>query len=452
MAVTLLFKSNVLKVSRYRKYWIGLWCYWLSYTASAQKNWTLADCLAFAQTNNIQLQQANLIQDKQVLAFQRARNQALPTLDARVRSAGNWGFLIDPSTNVLSNQFNLGNQASLTLNLDLFNGFANANRLKLSRQEISTANYAYQIRRNAISLEVMDSFLEVLVAGEQLRNAKQRSAYLAKQHQKVKAQVSKGVLSKRDILTLQSLIATEDLTGVYAEVSLEKARFNLMKVMGLPLTEAISVDTIRLPDYWLPAERTLDEVMDASLTSLPELKAAESMVQSTDHAWQIERASFKPVLAFTAQLATRTSNYKPEGFSSQLRDNLNQQVGFSFYMPIFNRFLMKNTDQRAKLDIRFSQLAYQQVDRDLRDNVMQAFLACKGAARKLKALQIQYDAISEEYRYAVKMLELGGIDAVGYSETRSRLIAAQSELLQTKYDSFFKDKVLDFYQGKPLSF
>ncbi|GAB3037993.1 TolC family protein [Spirosoma pulveris] len=398
------------------------------------------------------MQQASLIQDKRVLAFQRARNQALPTLDARVRSAGNWGFLIDPSTNVLSNQFNLGNQTSLNLNLDLFNGFANTNRLKLGRQEIMTAQYTYQINLNAISLEVMYSFLEVLVAHEQLRNSKQRSAYLAKQLQKVKAQVSKGVLSRRDILTLQSLIATEDLTGVYAEVSLEKARFNLMKVMGLPLTNAISVDTISIPDHWLPAERTLDEVLDVSLTNLPDLKAAESMVQSTFHAWQIERASYKPVLAFTAQIATRTSNYKQEGFSSQLRDNLNQQVGFSFYIPIFNRFLLKNTDQRARLDIRSSRLAYQQVDRDLRDKVINAFLACKGAARKLKALYIQYDAISEEYRYAVKMLELGGIDAVSYSETRSRLIAAQSELLQTRYDSFFKDKVLDFYQGKPLAF
>ena len=81
---------------------------------------------------------------------------------------------------------------------------------------------------------------------------------------------------------------------------------------------------------------------------------------------------------------------------------------------------------------------------------MSALLDYKAAAKKYRVLQLQYNLLSEEHRYAAKMLELGGLNAMEYSVTRSRLVTAQSELVQAKYDCFFKQKTLDFYQGKPL--
>ena len=184
--------------------------------ASGQKRWTFAECLAFARTNNNQIRQAGVTQDKGVVQLRAAKNLILPVVDARVRTASNWGFIIDPSTNVLSNSFNLGNQASLNANLDLFKGFANVNQTRLRTQELTTANYGYQVSINSVSLEVAYSFLQVLLAQEQLNSSQQRSVYLAKQQQKVKAQVDKGVLNRRTLLNLRSLVAAEDLLSVYA--------------------------------------------------------------------------------------------------------------------------------------------------------------------------------------------------------------------------------------------
>ncbi|WP_277235095.1 TolC family protein [Hymenobacter sp. YC55] len=421
-----------------------------SHAASAQKTWTLGDCLSFAQTNNLQVQQASLLQDKSVVQLNTAKKSFLPTVNARVRTTGNWGFLIDPSTNELSDQFNFGNQAALNMNLNLFNGFATSHQIRLRTQQVAAATYDYQVSSNSISLNIVYAFLQVLLGQEQLKNSKQRATYLAEQQRKVKNQVDKGVLSKRDWLDIQSQVAAEELQTVYAENGVDKAILNLKQAVGLPLTEDITVQTGKIPDDWLPTELSSAEVVSSAATTLPDLKAAQARVEATQHAWQLERASYKPTFALTAQLATRTSNYKTEVFTNQVLDNLNRRVGLSLYVPIANRYQLRNTDQLAKLNAESAKLSYQQVERDVSGKVMGALLDYKAATKKYRVLQLQYNLLSEEHRYAAKMLELGGLNAMEYSVTRSRLVTAQSELVQAKYDCFFKQKALDFYQGKPL--
>ena len=419
-------------------------------TACAQRSWTFAECLAFARTNNYQIRQAGVTQGKRTVQLRAAENLILPVVDASVRTGGNWGFIIDPSTNVLSNRFNLGNQAGLNARLDLFNGFATANQTKLRNQELVTATYGYQVSVNSVSLDVAYLFLQVLLAQEQVKNSQQRSAYLAKQQQKVEAQVDKGILSGRTLLNLRSLVATENLLGVYATNNVEKAQFNLMQAMGLDLNGTILIDPVSIPDQWPTTVMVLDAVVATAATALPDLKAAKAAIEVAQYTWQLQRADYMPSLALTAQLATRTSNYRTQQFGEQLRDNFNRQVGLSLYIPIFSRFMARTTNELAKLDILSAKLNYQQVDRELRHKVMSALIDYTSAAKKYGALQVQYEAISEEYRYAEKMFELGGIDTIQYGLTRSQLIAAQSDLLQAKYDCFFKQKIINFYQGKPL--
>ncbi|WP_375436951.1 TolC family protein [uncultured Hymenobacter sp.] len=447
-------KIRLASLACLKKYAIGLSLCLGSQAAVGQKTWTLAECLTFAQTNNLQVQQAGLLQNKSLVQLNTAKKSFLPTINGRVRTAGNWGFLIDPSTNELSNEFNLGNQAALNLNLNLFNGFATSHQIKLRSQQVAAATYDCQINSNNISLNIIYAFLQVLLGQEQLKNSKQRAAYLVEHQRKVKAQVDKGVLSKRDWLNLQSQVAAEDLVTVYAENSVEKALFSLKQIIGLPLTEDLAVNTGKIPDEWLPTELTNAEVLAAAATTLPDLRAAQAKIEATYHAWQLERATYKPTFALTAQLATRTSNYQTEVVTNQVLDNLNRRVGLSLYVPIANRFLLRNTDQLAKLDAESAKLNYQQVERELSGKVMSALLDYRAAAKKYRVLQLQYSLVSEEHRYAAKMLELGGLNAIEYSVTRSRLVTAQSELVQAKYDCFFKQKTLDFYQGKllPLAF
>lgn len=417
--------------------------------ARAQKRWTLAECLAQAQQNSVEVQLAQVAQRISATQLAGAQHLFLPTVEARVRSASNWGFFVDPSTNKLSSRFNFGNQAALNLSLTVFDGFATVNQLRLRQQQAAAADYGYQASTNQVQLDVTYAFLQVLLAQEQLLNSRQRAALLARQEQKVKAQVAQGALSKRDLLAVQAQAAAEGLLAVSAENGAERALFALRQLLGLPLQQELAVQPAPLALVPTDPDVPLAEVLAAA--ALPELRVAQARVEAAGYGRQLARAGYRPSLSLTGQVATRTSNYQDERFGTQLRDNLNRQVGVSLFVPLFNRFQLRSTDHVARLEELAARLRYQQVTREVEARVAGAFLECRAAARKYQALQLQYQAAGEEYRYAERMAELGEIDAVAFGVTRGRLVSAQSELVQAKYDWCFKQQILAFYQGKPLA-
>jgi outer membrane protein len=258
-------------------------------TAVAQKVWTLADCLAYASSHNAEVQQALLAQERSTVQVKAAQNAFLPTVEARMRTAGNWGFLIDPSTNELSNQFNFGNQAALNAALGVWDGGATAAQVHLRRQQAAAATYGTQARTNAVLLTVTSAYLQVLLTQEQVANATQRTAALTTQKRKVQAQVDKGVLSKRDLLAIQSQAAAEELLGVYADNSAEQALFDLRLVLGLPLQTVLRVQPVDVPDPGLLPDTPLAEVLAAPTPALPEYQAAQARVQAAQFASQVER-------------------------------------------------------------------------------------------------------------------------------------------------------------------
>ena len=59
--------------------------------------------------------------------------------------------------------------------------------------------------------------------------------------------------------------------------------------------------------------------------------------------------------------------------------------------------------------------------------------------------------MEESFRYTEQKFNVGLVTPVDYNTEKSKLLQAQSELAQSKYQYIFKTKVLDFYKGIPLS-
>ncbi|MDP4587216.1 MAG: TolC family protein, partial [Flavobacteriales bacterium] len=66
--------------------------------------------------------------------------------------------------------------------------------------------------------------------------------------------------------------------------------------------------------------------------------------------------------------------------------------------------------------------------------------------------QASVEATTLAFEYAQVQYEAGVINAVDYTNSRIRRDNAQADLIRNKYDYIFRTKVLDFYQGKALSF
>ena len=56
------------------------------------------------------------------------------------------------------------------------------------------------------------------------------------------------------------------------------------------------------------------------------------------------------------------------------------------------------------------------------------------------------------FDFAKQKYNLGAISTFEYNTAKTRVQTAQGNLIQSKYDYVFKLKVLDFYQGKTITF
>jgi outer membrane protein len=101
------------------------------------------------------------------------------------------------------------------------------------------------------------------------------------------------------------------------------------------------------------------------------------------------------------------------------------------------------------LNARFTQDLAKQ---NLYKTIAQAYANAKASLNKYNATKASVDAAAESFMYAQQKFNAGAISAFDFNSAKNRLFIAESNLLQSKYDYVFKLKVLDYYQGKPLTF
>ncbi|MFC7668834.1 TolC family protein [Hymenobacter humi] len=138
-------------------------------------------------------------------------------------------------------------------------------------------------------------------------------------------------------------------------------------------------------------------------------------------------------------------------FLSQLADNRGEFVQFSLNIPILNGLQTRVGVQRAQVNIQQVELRSEQARLQLRQTIQQSYADALAAQRRFAASSRQVEALSLAFRNAEIRFNNGLLNGTDFNIARNNLTAAESDMIQAKYEFYFRRKVLDFYQGKPLA-
>jgi outer membrane protein len=144
-------------------------------------------------------------------------------------------------------------------------------------------------------------------------------------------------------------------------------------------------------------------------------------------------------------------NYQTKTFKNQLDQNLNKSIGLFLTVPIFNRYQNKTNISKSRISVLNAELSLQLAKNQLQKSIQQAYADASAAYKKYNASLSAVDAANESFKYTEQRFNVNLINSFDYNNAKNKLIKAQSDLLQAKYDYIFKVKILDFYQGKPLT-
>ncbi|KAA3642653.1 MAG: TolC family protein [Bacteroidetes bacterium] len=437
----------------------------LSISVQAQpetKQWTLEECINHALENNIQIQQSelNLLITNQNLA--QSKYGMLPNINGFASHTYNFGQTIDPFTNQFATSQVRSNSLSLSSSVTLFNGFQTLNTVKKNQADLQASRFDMEKMQNDISLNIANFYLQILFSHELVKNAERQLQVTSGQITRIQKLVDAGSLPEGNLREIQAQYASEELQKINAENQLNITTLNLAQILRLEDASNFDVVMPNLESFQGVSELiTPGALYLTALETMPEVKSAEYSYYSAEKSKDIARGAYSPNLSATGSIGSGFSENNKEfadgelrvkPFNDQLDDNFNKSVGFRINIPIFNGMSARSNVQRAKLSLEIAELNLEDTKLQLRQKIESAHNDAIAALKRYKAAEKSVDALNLSFNYTKQRFDVGMLNSFEFNNEKNRLNNAESELLQAKYEYIFKTKVLDFYQGKAISF
>ena len=139
-------------------------------------------------------------------------------------------------------------------------------------------------------------------------------------------------------------------------------------------------------------------------------------------------------------------------FLQQMKDKIGEQVMISLNVPIFNGRQVLSNVERNKVNSKIAQNNQQDIKNQLRQSIEQASADLRAAINNYNASKEALSFSDAAYNNSDKRFNAGLMNTTDLLIQKNNLFSAKINASQAKYDYFFKLKLLEFYQGKAISF
>lgn len=196
------------------------------------------------------------------------------------------------------------------------------------------------------------------------------------------------------------------------------------------------------------------EVYQKALASRPEVVAEKYRAEAARKAVAVAKSYRYPQLSLSGGLNTHyyySSHADNNTFSSQLKNNFSQSISINLSIPIFNRFETRNGIKRAEIESKSQMLTLENTESELYQTIQQAYNNAINAQMNYQACCDAVTSCKDAFTLVTSKYNSGRVNAVEYSDIKSKYIESKCKLLQAKYQLLFAVKKLKFYGGESLN-
>ncbi|HWY38312.1 MAG TPA: TolC family protein, partial [Bacteroidia bacterium] len=295
-----------------------------------------------------------------------------------------------------------------------------------------------------------------------------------------------GSLAMSNVYDIKATLANDEYTFTTAQNNYNLSMLSLKQLLYL---DSLNSFAIEKPAFDLTAADLAaynpNDVYQSALKTQHKIKSAEYTLLSSESNLSYAKGRISPSLNFTGTLGTGYSGlakdvvgttfggFQPTGitshldtvyspiynlqtrqtpWSTQFSNNVNKSIGFSLNIPIFNGLTNYTAIKTAKLQVLSNKYGYDIARQQLFKTIAQAYADAQGALNKYASAKTALEASQQSFTYAEQKFNAGALNSFDYNNSKNRVIKSTADMLNAKYDFIFKLKVLDYYQGKPLTF
>lgn len=431
----------------------------LTVSASAQKLWTLQDCINYALENNITLQQSKLKKQSASEELKGAKAALLPTLSASTNQ--NLGYqpwkdtgistVTNGTVNTKVNKTSYNGSYSLNGQWTIWNGNRNTNTVKLDQLAEQEADLSMQETANSIQERIAQLYAQILYLDENVKVNEQMLETSKKNEERGKEMVNVGKMSKADLAQLTSQRANDEYNIVEVKSQLLNYKLQLKQILEITDEENFDVAIPEITDEQiLSAIPSLTSVYEQALLQRPEIERSQLAIKSSDVSVKIAKAGWMPNVSLTGGVNTSTNSLSNTDWSSQMKSNVNSSVGLGVSVPIYDGRSSKTAVRKAKIQQLQAQLDLQDQQKTLYTDIQQYWLNATTNQQKYKAAKSSVESARQSYDLLSEQFRLGLKNIVELMTGKDNLLSAEQNQLQSKYMTIYNKQMLNFYQGESI--
>lgn len=417
----------------------------ISTVTFSQKVYTLQECIDLALENNRDIHQQKLTYKQLEIAYNQARTDMLPNLNASLGQNFVFGRSIgldNTYQNTNSAQTSFGMSSSITL----FDGLKMKHNINARKADLMASEADLDKIEEDIEISVLAAFFHVLMNKELLLIAVEQFELSKINITRISELVERGKMSQSELYELEAQIAKEDMDRVTAENNLKLSLLDLAQIVELE--DFLSFDIVTPSIDMLIKENIIfpvNSIYGDLVLKRPEIRSTTSKMNSAKSELLMAKSQHYPILSLNLQMNTgyyRMSERYNNSFGSQIMNNISNSVGLNLSIPIFNRFQIRNSIKNAEILLESSKLNIDKAKTEFRKRIEQAYYNAQGAQSRWIAAQKSEIASREAYRFTEQKYENGRATAYELIQAKSNLTQVLSEQAQAKYEYAFRLRIL----------
>jgi outer membrane protein len=364
---------------------------------------------------------------------------------------------------------------------------AQYNTIKKNQYTLLASRESYEQKKNDLALNVATAFLQVVYTGELSNVAKQQVNISQLQLERTQKLAEAGSLAQSNVYDIKAQLANDEYTYTTASNNYYLAILALKQLLYLDSLNSFAIEKPALDIVASDlAAYNPQTIYETALKNQHSIKSSEYSLLSSEKNLAVAKGRVSPTLNFTGTLGTGysglakdvvglptisgfqatgiTSKFdtvyspiyhvdtRPTPWSTQFKNNVNKSVGISLNIPIFNGLSNYTAIKTAKLQVLNSKYSYDLARQQLYKTIVQAYADAQASLNKFASAKTALEASQQSFTFAEQKFNAGSVSSFDYNNAKNRVLKSQADLLNAKYDFIFKLKVLDYYQGKPLTF
>ena len=422
----------------------------ISLSVSSQEIWNLEKCIAYADSNNLNLKSKQL--DLLIVDIQKkqAKLNILFTVNMGGTHGYNWGQSIDPFTNQFASDRVRTNNFYAGSSWDIFTGLQNYYLRQQNDLTYQITEQEIEIKRRNLKIDITAAYMQIILNHYLIEASEKQVEYAIKSADLSRERFKNGYSTHYDVLSMSSQLTIDSSVFIRAKNNEEYSLLLLMQLLNL--NDSIDVE---IPDITTLEQGKL-EIESGHFLKNAEFKLAEKQTALQEYQLKMSKARLLPKLSINSSIGSGYSGnskmlvgseFFTKSFDVQMRENFYQSAVLTLSVPIFNHGRVHSEIKIAEVRLTKTKLEQEIMITALQNQVSQLQNEINNESLSVKALKRSFQASEERFEAASEQYGAGKMNVQNYLDLRNTLFKIQAEYYTSLITLRFKEKMLmEMYQ------